>query len=171
VLLEPRGQVRRDIRRTNRLVEPHQHDDGAIDAAAAPVPVRLQQVHRRRREGERVRSRQAPAADRLRGDVDGDLITRRIRQWPLRVRREDKDRGAGPPERAGHGGRDPEERRGDGRWYPAQFDHRFRKDDTYLVGLGAAADLAGRARADDAQGRGRGRDLGGGKRARERRRE
>ncbi len=149
--LEAGAEMRGDIGRSDRLVEPQNEDDGRIRAAVTPVPVRLQQLGRRRSEGERVGFRELAAADGGSGGVDRDGEPRGERQRLLGIRCEDQNRRAGPSERSAGGRRDSEERRPDGIGNSSQRHHRFREDHAHLVGFGQVRDFFRRSRADDGQ--------------------
>ena len=95
----PSGARATSLGRT-ALVESQQDDHRRARSAAAAIPMRLEQLHRRRREAEGVRLRQAAAADRNRAGVDRDVVPRRKRQRLLRIGREDQDRRPRPAERA-----------------------------------------------------------------------
>ena len=142
-----------DVGGAHGLVEPKKDDDVVGDVAASPIPFRLEQLDRRCREPERHGARQLAAADGRRGGIDRHVVAGRIRERPLRVRREHQNGRTGPAEGAGHRRRDLEERRPhDGR-DPAERHHWLREHDPDLARLGERRDLAGRTGADHGQRR------------------
>src|SRR5262245_16547782 len=104
MLHEPRGDVRSDIGRPDRLVEPEEDYHRGAGSTAAPVPVRVQEPDGRCSEVEAVWPGETPAADRGRRRVDGDLVPGGVRKRAFRVWREDQNRGPRPSEGAGDRG-------------------------------------------------------------------
>ena len=103
--LKLRGQRRGNVGTLHWLVEAHEHQIRRVGTAAAAIGIGTQEFDGRRREAERVGLAKRSAADGGRRPVHGHVVLGRKRQRRLRVRREDQDRRARPPERARNGRR------------------------------------------------------------------
>ena len=138
-------------RRLDPLVEPQRDDNASVEPVAAAIPGGFEQPDCGGRKGEGDRASQLPSTCRSGPGGNSDLIFRGLCERTLRVRREDQDGRAGPPERAGRCGTDRDKRRRHSRRDPAEHHHRFREHDANLAGFGERRDFAGGPALDDRQ--------------------
>ncbi len=159
--LVPNHHVRRDVCGPDRLIEPERDDDRLIESPVQAVPVRLQQPHGRRGERERERTAKRASADRRGVAGDGHVIARRAQQRRLRVCGEHEQRGARPPERAGHRRADREEWGRNLVRQPADRHHRLGEADAHFRRLVEVCQFSGGLASDDGENGLRARRDGG----------
>jgi hypothetical protein len=136
------------------LVEPEVEENRPVIPAINPLVLERECGDCGSREAKRVRRRELAAAHRARGSIDRHVVAGCVRKGLCAIGREDQDRRAGPPECSSDRRGDPGEGRLDRLRDPAENNHRFREDDTDLVGLVECGDLTSRPGAQHRQRRG-----------------
>ena len=144
-------KVRPQRLRIDRLVEPERDDDAAVVLAAFAIPVRPQQLNRRRDEREVIRLTERFSADRLRFRINRNVVLRRKRQRRFRIGRKDQCRRPRPAERAVDRRLDMEPGHRQNLRNSADNDHRLAEHDPDLIRLGDVRHLAYRPGFDDRQ--------------------